>query len=352
GTPTHSAVVDFLNSEEVPDLFVSSGSLMWGDDPEARPWTFGWQPDYEIEGKIIAQYVAQNFPDAKVGLFVQDDDFGRDGEKGARHYLENQIVDVERYTPGNTDVAPQIAALQAAGADLVIGFNVPSYTALSQLQSLRLNYKPQWIYSNVGSDPTLVGSLLARFSEGAVTDAGLLEGVLTTEYLPGVDTPDNPWMQLFQRVWDANGGDGELTNYHVYGMAEAYTFVQALQAADAAVLPSHYEPFGIVALEAAATGTPLVTSNVGGLGEAVINGQTGMSFAPRDVVGLAAAVRAVLDDPEAAQRRAIAARERLSADFDWHTVAAETSQVYLAAKRAEREPHPRRPIVEHALPER
>jgi branched-chain amino acid transport system substrate-binding protein len=230
GTPTHSAVVDYLNSEGVPDLFVSSGSRLW-DHPADHPMTFGWQPDYEIEGKIIAQYVAQNFPNAKVGLFLQDDDFGRDGEAGARRFLDSQIVAAERYTPGNTDVAPQIAALQAAGADLVIGFNVPSYTALSQLQSLRLNYRPQWIYSNVGSDPTLVGSLLARFSEGAVTDAGLLEGVLTTEYLPGVDTPDNPWMQLFQRVWDTHGGEGELTNYRVYGMAEAYTFVQALQAA-------------------------------------------------------------------------------------------------------------------------
>jgi glycogen(starch) synthase len=128
--------------------------------------------------------------------------------------------------------------------------------------------------------------------------------------------------------------------------------VATLHTADAAVLPSHYEPFGIVALEAAATGTPLVTSNVGGLGEAVINGQTGMSFVPRDVAGLAAAVRAVLDDPDAAQDRAIAARDRLTSDFDWHTVAAETAQVYLAAKRGEREPHPRRPIIEHALPDR
>jgi glycogen(starch) synthase len=128
--------------------------------------------------------------------------------------------------------------------------------------------------------------------------------------------------------------------------------VAALQAADAAVLPSHYEPFGIVALEAAATGTPLVTSNVGGLGEAVINGQTGMSFAPGVVAGLAAGVRAVLDEPDATRRRAAAARERLSCDFDWHTVAAETAQVYLASKRGEREPHPRRPVVEHALPDR
>ena len=57
-------------------------------------------------------------------------------------------------------------------------------------------------------------------------------------------------------------------------------------------------------------------------------------------------------DPAGAQRRAHAARERLSSDFDWHTVAEETSQVYLAAKRAERQPQPRRPIIEHALPDR
>ncbi len=125
-----------------------------------------------------------------------------------------------------------------------------------------------------------------------------------------------------------------------------------LHRADAAVLPSHYEPFGIVALEAAAAGTPLVTSNIGGLGEAVIDGRTGMSFPPRDVAKLASAVRTVLDDTEAAQRRARAARERLTSDFGWKTVADETAQVYLAAKRGEREPQPRLPIMEHALPNR
>ena len=126
----------------------------------------------------------------------------------------------------------------------------------------------------------------------------------------------------------------------------------ALHRADAAVLPSHYEPFGLVALEAAAAGTPLVTSNIGGLGEAVINGETGMSCPPRDVTRLAKAVVAVLDDPAAAARRARAARERLTSDFDWRTVADETAQVYLAAKRRERQPLPRLPIVEHALPDR
>ena len=128
--------------------------------------------------------------------------------------------------------------------------------------------------------------------------------------------------------------------------------LQLLHRADAAVLPSHYEPFGLAALEAAAAGTPLVTTNVGGLGEAVIDGVTGVSCPPRDIAALATAVRSVLDDRAAAQQRACAARQRLSADFDWHTVADETAQVYLAAKRREREPQPRRPIVEHALPNR
>ncbi len=230
GTPTHNAVTDFLNSEGVPDLFVASGSRLW-DDPEEKPYTFGWQPDYEIEGKIIGQYVAENFPEAKVGLFLQGDDFGEDGAAGARQFLEDQIVAEETYVPGNTDVRPQISALQAAGADFVLGFNVPSYTALSQLTELQLGYDPQWFYSNVGSDPALVGSLLARFSEGKVSDASLLDGVLTTEYIPGLDEPDNEWVTLWQRVWDEAGKEGELSNYRIYGMSQAYTMVQALQSA-------------------------------------------------------------------------------------------------------------------------
>ena len=136
------------------------------------------------------------------------------------------------------------------------------------------------------------------------------------------------------------------------GRADHDQLLKLLHRADLAVLPSHYEPFGIVALEAIAAGTPLVTTNVGGLGEAVIDGKTGLSFPPRDVRALAAAVCDVLDDPAAAHLRALTARERLTSDFDWHTVAARTAGVYLAAKRGEHEPLARRPIVEHALPDR
>jgi glycogen(starch) synthase len=95
-----------------------------------------------------------------------------------------------------------------------------------------------------------------------------------------------------------------------------------------------------------------VTSTAGGLGEAVIDGVTGLSHPPSDIAALANAVRSLLDSPAAAQRRARAAKKRLTSDFAWQTVAAETAQVYLAAKRAERRPQPRRPIVERPLPNR
>jgi glycogen(starch) synthase len=105
----------------------------------------------------------------------------------------------------------------------------------------------------------------------------------------------------------------------------------AVAAADAVVLPSRYEPFGIVALEAAAAGAPLVTSTAGGLGELVEDGCTGVSFAPGDVAGIVRAVRTVLDDPPAAATRATAARARLATDFDWEKIAAATAGVYAGA---------------------
>jgi glycogen synthase len=106
----------------------------------------------------------------------------------------------------------------------------------------------------------------------------------------------------------------------------------AVTGADAVVLPSRYEPFGIVALEAAAAGAPLVVARSGGLAEVVSHGETGLSFAP-GVTGLADAVRRVLDDPHAATLRAARARERLATDFNWTGVATRTAEVYRTARR-------------------
>lgn len=128
--------------------------------------------------------------------------------------------------------------------------------------------------------------------------------------------------------------------------------VEAMHRCSAIVLPSRYEPFGIVALEAAATGAPLVVSTAGGLAEIVTDQVTGLSFAPADVAGLAAAVRATLSDPDSAQQRARAARARLTEDFSWREVAERTAGVHLAAKRRVRHAIGRPDIPQRPLPER
>ncbi|MBN6033767.1 glycosyltransferase family 4 protein [Amycolatopsis sp. 195334CR] len=110
-----------------------------------------------------------------------------------------------------------------------------------------------------------------------------------------------------------------------------------LSAADAVVLPSRYEPFGIVALEAAAAKAPLVASTAGGLGEVVVDQVTGLAFTPGDVAALGAAVDAVLADDRAARRRAAAAQARLAADFDWCRIAEDTAAVYRRARISEPE---------------
>ena len=61
GTPTHTAVLDFLKQNKVPDLFVASGSRSW-NQPTKYPTTFGWQPDYTVEGKILGDYIKKKFP--------------------------------------------------------------------------------------------------------------------------------------------------------------------------------------------------------------------------------------------------------------------------------------------------
>jgi len=111
--------------------------------------------------------------------------------------------------------------------------------------------------------------------------------------------------------------------------------VACLAAADVVVLPSRYEPFGIVALEAAAAGAPLVASTAGGLAELVVDGETGLSIEPGDTDGIATAVGAVLSDPAAAARRARAAKARLGTEFNWTGIAELTASVYRSAVAGE-----------------
>lgn len=230
GTPTHTKVVGFLNSSKVPDIFVASGCPCW-DNGSSQPWTFGWQPNYTIEGKIIGQYIKQHFAGKKVGVFYQDDDFGKGGLAGLRDELPaSQIVSSQPYQPGGTNVAPQISAIKGAGAEVLVDFTVPIYTALGQLTSFTLGYKPTLFTSSVSLDPTTVGGLLKSFSKGKA-GTELIEGAYTTGYLPSSSDTSNPWIQLFMKVHSQYDPGAPFDGNVEYGMATAYTFAQVLKLA-------------------------------------------------------------------------------------------------------------------------
>ncbi len=232
GTPTHLAVVDYINSQKVPDLFVSTGCNCW-NDVSNHPWTFGWQPDYTIEGKILGQYINQNLSGKKVGYFYQNDEFGLDGVKGLDAVLGASSVPSDsrqNYVPTNTNIGPQIAALQASRAQVVVSYSIPAFTALALLASAKLGYHPIWVVSSVGSDVTTLTGLLKAFSQGKA-GGQLLGGMVTDTYLPLTGDSANPWISLFKGIHDKYVSYLPWDGNVLYGMAQAYTFVQAVKAA-------------------------------------------------------------------------------------------------------------------------
>jgi ABC-type branched-subunit amino acid transport system substrate-binding protein len=230
GTPTHLAVVKYLNSSKVPDVFVASGCECW-NDPSTYPDTFGWQIDYIREGKILGNYIKQHFAGKKVGYFYQDDEFGQDGVKGLNYEIpKSQVVAEESYNPAVTNVAPQVTALKAAGAQVVVSFSVPAFTALLRLTSLKLSFSPQLVVSDVGSDPITLAGLLASFAKSTKAGFGdsLTQGIITDGYLPSLGDTSNSWIQLMTKIHSTYLSKLPMDGNVAYGIAAGYTFVQAM----------------------------------------------------------------------------------------------------------------------------
>jgi hypothetical protein len=231
GTPTHLAVVKFLNSQKIPDVFIASGCNCW-NSPSTEPETFGWQLDYIREGKILGQYVKQHFAGKKIGYFYQNDEFGLDGVKGLDAEIpHSQVVSRQSYDPTNINIGPQVAALKASGAQVVVSFSVPAFTALLKLNSLKLSFAPALVVSDVGADPITLSGLLQAFAkQGGATVNGteLIQGIITDGYLPSLGDTSNSWIALFKKIHDTYDAKAPFDGNVLYGEAVAYTFVQAM----------------------------------------------------------------------------------------------------------------------------
>jgi glycogen synthase len=99
-------------------------------------------------------------------------------------------------------------------------------------------------------------------------------------------------------------------------------------AAHLAVVPSLYEPFGMVALETFASGTPCIAADTGGLRELVVHEATGLRFTPGDPESLASVIRRLVTDKRLDQRLTVDARRMLNEQFSWRSIARHTVDVY------------------------
>jgi branched-chain amino acid transport system substrate-binding protein len=234
GTPTHLAVESFLNAQKVPDVFVASGCDCW-NEPTTDPETFGWQLDYIREGKILGQYIAKHFAGKKIAYFYQDDEFGMDGVKGLDYEIPaSMVVSRQSYVTTNVNIAPQVAAIHASGAQVVVSFAIPAFLALLKLNGLKLGYMPTIVSSDVGSDPITLSGLLESFAkQGGATVNGneLTAGIITDGYLPTLGDTGNSWIALFKKVHDQYDPKAPFDGNVLFGEAVAYTFVQAMLAA-------------------------------------------------------------------------------------------------------------------------
>ena len=105
GTPPNTAIHKYMNEKKVPQLFVATGASKWGN-PKEFPWTMGWQPDYVTEAIIYAKHILANVKDAKIGVLMQNDDYGKDYFNGFKAGLgkdADKIVQLATYEVTDPD---------------------------------------------------------------------------------------------------------------------------------------------------------------------------------------------------------------------------------------------------------
>ena len=228
GTPCNTSIHKYMNMAKVPQLHVATGATKW-NDPKNFPWTMGWQPNYQTEGRVYAAYILKNKPNAKIGILYQNDDYGKDYLKGMKDGLgakASMIVKEVSYEVTDPTVDSQMVQLQASGADTFFNITTPKFAAQAIRKAHDIGWKPLHFLNNVS---TQVGSVL--------TPAGLDKsvGLISTAYIK--DPTDKEWqndpaIKKWQGFMKKYYPDGSLIeNSNVYGYTVASTLHQVLKQA-------------------------------------------------------------------------------------------------------------------------
>jgi len=225
GTPSNTAIQKYMNTKRVPQLFVATGATKW-NDPKVFPWTMGFRPNYQSEGHVYAQYLLQQFPQGKIGILFQNDDYGKDYVKGLKDGLNGKMQIVAEFPYETTDptIDSQMISLKNSGADVFYDVTTPKFAAQAIKKAADIEWKALHLLNNVSNS---VG--------GVLKPAGfeISKGILSTNYVKDATDPtwkDDPGYKEWLAFMDKYYPDGDKTNsFVVEGYIAAQAVVQVLQ---------------------------------------------------------------------------------------------------------------------------
>jgi branched-chain amino acid transport system substrate-binding protein len=228
GTPPNSAIQKYMNSKQVPQLFVATGATKW-NDPKEFPWTIGWQPNYQSESRIYAKYILKNMPNAKIAILFQNDDYGKDYVKGLKDGLgakaASMIVAEESYETTQPTIDSSIVKLKSTNADVFFDVTTPKFAAQAIKKVAEIEWKPLHFLNNVSVS---IGSVMkpAGFENS--------QAIISSAYLK--DTSDPQWkddagMKAFDEFLAKYFPEGNRIDVNLmYGYTVAQGLVHVLKA--------------------------------------------------------------------------------------------------------------------------
>jgi ABC-type branched-subunit amino acid transport system substrate-binding protein len=227
GTPPNSAIHRYLNQKKVPQLFVATGATKWGD-PKNFPYTMGWQPNYQSEGRIYAEHILDTKPNAKIGVLYQNDDYGKDYLKGFEDGLgakaASMIVSKVSYEVTDPTVDSQMVTLKGSGADTFFNITTPKFAAQAIKKAAEIGWKPTHYLNSVSN---AVGAVLTPAGVNNAVDiltAGYIKDPTDPQFQKGKEYDDwLAWMKKYHPSGDLKD------NFNVYGYTVAQTLVEVLK---------------------------------------------------------------------------------------------------------------------------
>ena len=225
GTPTNTAIHKYVNQQKVPHLFVATGATKW-NDPKNFPWTMGFQPNYQTEGRVYAAYILKNIPDAKIGILFQNDDYGKDYVKGFEDGLgeaaKKIIVSKQSHEVTDPTIDSQVINLKSSGANVFFNVTIPKFAVQAIKKAHDIGWKPTHFLNNVSSSLSTV-----------LKPAGLeaSKGLITALYMKEVTDPQwrndkamQEWVAFMKKYYPEGALDDQSNGYG-YNVAILMTHV-------------------------------------------------------------------------------------------------------------------------------